>query len=42
MNAVELLQDLPKDNTQDAAIEQEDAERTILSAIVASGGSRNI
>ena len=34
MNAEELLEDLPKDNTQDVAIEQQHAERKILSAIL--------
>ena len=42
MNAEKLLQDLPKDTTQYAAIIQQDAERKILSAIVAGGGSKNI
>ena len=35
MKAEELLQDLQKDTTQDAAIEQQDSLRERLSAIVA-------
>ena len=40
LNAEELLQDLPKDTTQDATIEQQDAKRERLQAIVAGGGSK--
>ena len=41
LNAEELLQDLPKDTTQDAAIEQQDAKRERLQAIIAGGVAAN-
>ena len=40
MNAEEILQYFLKDTAQDAVIEQQDAKRERLSAIVAGGGSK--